>query len=135
MNEEQNLTMSELRKRPIRLIKRDNEIRLNKPEPLTLWDLLRLRQMAANPELEEIYDSSEKTPELAPERTEEKRRVLKEGLKKVEYALTAFENLEVETKDAGKSKEFEELKIKVIYPDPLGWAIQELEAWWKERAR
>ena len=134
MKEEWRLSWSELTLRQIRLIKQDNEIRLNKLQPQTLWDLFGLRRMARDPEDADvwIWNPLKEGYELTFGRAEEKKRVSEEGLEKVEYALTSFEKLEIETKAAGKFREFEERIIDVIYPDPLGSAIEELKTWWKE---
>ncbi len=132
MKEEESLPMSELIKRPIRLIKQDNEIRLNKPVPLTLWDLLRLREMAKDPKTTEVWISSQKY-ESFPERIEEKKRVLKKALEEVKKYLITYEKLEDKAKTMGKSEKFGKCKSDVLcYPYTLGSAIQELKAWWEK---
>ena len=129
MKEEESLTLAELMKRGIKLIKRDDKIMLDRPQPLTLWDLRRLRRMAKDPGDADvwIWNPLKEDYELTFGKTEEKKRVSEEGLEKVKHALNAIKKLEVETKAVGKSKEFEERKLDVIYPDPLGSAIEELK--------
>lgn len=132
MKKEESLPWSELMKKEIRLIKQDDKITLNKPGPLTLWDLLRLREMAKDPKTPEVWISSQKY-ESFPERIEEKKRVLKKVLEEVKNYLITYEKLEDKAKTMGKSEKFEKRKLDALYyPYTLGSAIQELKAWWKE---
>lgn len=132
MKEEESLSWSELMKKEIRLIKQDDKITLNKPGPLTLWDLLTLREMAKDPKTTEVWISSQKY-ESFPERIEEKKRVLKKVLEEVKNCLITYEKLEDKAKTMGKSKKFKKRKLDVLYyPYTLRFAIQELKAWWRK---
>lgn len=134
MKEEESLSWSELMKKEIRLIKQDDKITLNKPSPLTLWDLLTLREMAKDPKTTEVWISSQKY-ESFPERIEEKKRVLKKvlELEEVKNYLITYEKLEDKAKTMGKSKKFKKRKLDVLYyPYTLRFAIQELKAWWRK---